>query len=100
MRRRSGNGVQLWVGKMAQLRNVESTAYKTVFTMLPDSLITPWGTLVLSRIDRFCKHTDYAFTQSFFKQIDVGLEAVRSTMEFSQLSSAEQMAIEDMIQIL
>jgi hypothetical protein len=30
----------------------------------------------------------------------VGLEAVRSTMEFSQLSCAEQMAIEDMIQIL
>jgi len=30
----------------------------------------------------------------------VGLEAIRSTMEFSQLSCAEQMAIEDMIQIL
>jgi hypothetical protein len=30
----------------------------------------------------------------------VGLDAVRSTMEFCQLSCAEQMAIEDMIQIL
>jgi hypothetical protein len=35
-----------------------------------------------------------------FDAKNVGLEAVRSTMEFSQLSCAEQMAIEDMIQIL
>tara|TARA_B100000424_G_C22845204_1_gene450881 strand:+ start:618 stop:827 length:210 start_codon:yes stop_codon:yes gene_type:complete len=35
-----------------------------------------------------------------FDAQNVGLDAVRSTMEFSELSCAEQMAIEDMVQIL